>query len=602
MSTLSRDEQHWQAARTAWSSLVDARFDSQRGSADPTTLAASLHEADIELQVIQECLMLARRRRNAMARVCRLPFELLSRIFSYLQVAWKPARWKLTEDALDKWEARNGAIFRYASGWMAVTHVCSTWRQVAVNDSSLWCDIECQHIHPNYLSTILARSKGQMLTLASYLHADPGDENDQGSEINLRRPTSARIKNLDLTVIEWDTENSFVDAPLSTELSNLSQLRLAFIDSQDPPPADVLTATYPSKLRRLDITNYIPPLASTLLSNSLWLLKLRKPAGSPPAQTLTVSHLSHILPQLPKLRFLGLENILTMGTEDRALRPFSVPSSLKVLAVVSSAHEAVTSLVGRATLPPSTSVLVDLHSCPAPDAAVQISVDLFREARLDHNRAREMMLKDSCMRLCPWTSFSSGKLIAECLPFGSPFTIDSTRGAGYRDLQVTDAPRTQDILLEDMEATTAENIKLYLPHLPLSSVTAIAFLSTFDYVTSPDSWITHFSPARNVTHIFVVASQRVTSHYAGLCAALEVSDGQGFALFPRLETITIGHGMVPFGERIRPHPGLAALARTLESRRLGGSPIQEVRTSQSSQSMGDEWDVIRGLVKLSFVP
>ncbi|KAI0252264.1 hypothetical protein BJV78DRAFT_1124881, partial [Lactifluus subvellereus] len=59
-------------------------------------------------------------RRNALAPISLLPSELLAQIFHF--------------HALDEPSWSNRKSF----GWMKVTHVCRYWRQVALEDSSLW--------------------------------------------------------------------------------------------------------------------------------------------------------------------------------------------------------------------------------------------------------------------------------------------------------------------------------------------------------------------------------------------------------------------------------------------------------------------------------
>ncbi|VDB86818.1 unnamed protein product [Peniophora sp. CBMAI 1063] len=596
MSTSSPEDQQRLPARTVWSSLVDMRFDEQRDLAETGAHAITLQEADVELQVMQESLLLARRRRNSMASVLRFPEELLCRIFGYLQASWEPARWRMYQEDVEDWEARSSALTRYTSGWMAVTHVCSTWRQTSINDPALWCAVDCRHVHPRSLDTILARAKGRMLDITSSLYADPFESRNRGAEVSLNAATCARIEKLDLSVIGWESENEDIVAPLSSELPNLLELKLSFL-SDELPPGNVLTTTYPPKLMLLDVTDYPPPPDSTLLSHTLTSLKLRYSSAA--TYTLTITHLSQILSVLPNLQTCGLENVLCVGLEDEALQPFSVPSSLRVLTVVSSANDAMEVLTGHAVIPSSASVMIDLHTCVSPDAGLLVARNLFDEANLDQTRAQELILKDRCVRLCPW--YLDGSQVWVGSDLRSPdFTIDTVNPIGYRVLRITDIPSTG---FEEVEETdTVEDIRLYLRYLPLQSVTAIAF-DIFHRIGTADSWIANFSSARNVMHIYCMVADRVSDDFIGLCAALDSFDGQEFALFPRLKTITISfEGQPSLCERSHPHFAIVALTSVLKSRRLNNAPMQEVHVERFLESLlEEEWDEIRTLVELSSV-
>ncbi|KAH9969375.1 hypothetical protein BGW80DRAFT_630910 [Lactifluus volemus] len=86
-------------------------------------------------------------RRNALALISVLPPELLSRIFHFL-VLEEPS-WSTSESL----------------GWIKITHVCQHWRQVALEDSSLWTTISGYPESSDWITEMLARAKLAPLTI-----------------------------------------------------------------------------------------------------------------------------------------------------------------------------------------------------------------------------------------------------------------------------------------------------------------------------------------------------------------------------------------------------------------------------------------------------
>ena len=114
--------------REVWSSVISSRFDCLFS---PEARNGQLYErtelADIELEVLQQQIGVAKRLRNKTRRACQLPPEILGSIFMFAQEDWNPQR-TTTENR------RYARRFRtaYSLGWMTVLHTCSTWRQVSV--------------------------------------------------------------------------------------------------------------------------------------------------------------------------------------------------------------------------------------------------------------------------------------------------------------------------------------------------------------------------------------------------------------------------------------------------------------------------------------
>ncbi|KAF4606075.1 hypothetical protein EYR38_000120 [Pleurotus pulmonarius] len=97
---------------------------------------------------------LLRQQRNAdCSKTKHLPAEVLSRIFGSLAYC------------------RHG----YSSPlqWIAATHVCHTWRNIALNEPSLWTDFT--DVHPKWVREMFSRSKAAPLVLLQPRPLDPPD-------------------------------------------------------------------------------------------------------------------------------------------------------------------------------------------------------------------------------------------------------------------------------------------------------------------------------------------------------------------------------------------------------------------------------------------
>ncbi|KAI0280965.1 hypothetical protein BC826DRAFT_874013, partial [Russula brevipes] len=85
--------------------------------------------------------------RNTLAPVSVLPPEVLARIFHLVAFA-------------DSSGAETGSL-----RWIGVTHVCRHWRQVALDDSSLWARISSSRVRPTWVSEVLARARDAPLAI-----------------------------------------------------------------------------------------------------------------------------------------------------------------------------------------------------------------------------------------------------------------------------------------------------------------------------------------------------------------------------------------------------------------------------------------------------
>ena len=96
---------------------------------------------------VDAAMQLLRTVRNALAPVSLLPPEVLARVFRFLSLDEPPHSGKQN------------------LGWIRVTHVCQLWRQVALDDSSLWARISGVTTNTELVSEMLARARNAPLDI-----------------------------------------------------------------------------------------------------------------------------------------------------------------------------------------------------------------------------------------------------------------------------------------------------------------------------------------------------------------------------------------------------------------------------------------------------
>ncbi|KAI0289297.1 hypothetical protein BC826DRAFT_1107155 [Russula brevipes] len=114
----------------------------------PSTRAVALSTAD---RGIDAAMLLTRAlltHRNTLAPISILPPEVLARIFHLVALAMSS-------------RPKTEIFLR----WISVTHVCRHWRQVALDDSSLWARISGRLAKPTWISETLARARNAPLAI-----------------------------------------------------------------------------------------------------------------------------------------------------------------------------------------------------------------------------------------------------------------------------------------------------------------------------------------------------------------------------------------------------------------------------------------------------
>lgn len=258
---------------------------------------AHLYDAQIDAHFAQ--IRILRERRNAdCSQTRRLPQEIFSRIFGILRTSCYRSRYPHLE-------------------WKAVTHVCRTWRNSALNEPTLWTDFI--KVHPNWVREIFARSKAAPLRLCYRDCGYPSDVLDFIVEALVRSPE--RIK--ELRIFEYG-EHSFIDrlvkpAPflesLVVDFGTPVNLPLDFLAGVAPRLRSIkcngnlpLEASWLASLRSLDYSGVLHIKASWL--SKLTSLRLERGATC----SMSIDTLLSALENTPLLQCLRL--VASPGTDD----------------------------------------------------------------------------------------------------------------------------------------------------------------------------------------------------------------------------------------------------------------------------------------------
>ena len=116
---------------------------------DPSARDAAISTIDNGIDATRQFVHSLLIRRNALVPFSNLPSEILAQVFHRLV---------LEELPLSVSGIRN-------LGWVRVTHVCRHWRQVALNDPSLWAKITGITTNAKWISEMLVRAKNEPLDI-----------------------------------------------------------------------------------------------------------------------------------------------------------------------------------------------------------------------------------------------------------------------------------------------------------------------------------------------------------------------------------------------------------------------------------------------------
>jgi hypothetical protein len=130
---------------------IESRFNpnhSKTGCYDPSARVAAISTIDKGIDAARQFLRSLLACRNSLVPISVLPPEILARVFHFLVLKELPF---------------TGRERRKKLGWIRVTHVCRHWREVALDNSSLWAKIWAIPTNPKWISEMLARAKNAPL-------------------------------------------------------------------------------------------------------------------------------------------------------------------------------------------------------------------------------------------------------------------------------------------------------------------------------------------------------------------------------------------------------------------------------------------------------
>ncbi|KZV67371.1 hypothetical protein PENSPDRAFT_754962 [Peniophora sp. CONT] len=573
---------HRQSARDAWDVFLRSRFNAAVTGVDLL---------DVEIEVLQEQLSSARRQRNARNKACKLPAEVLTSIFMCAQTVWKPSKPRPKKP--DEGDALYGA------GWMVVTRVCSSWRNVALSTPSLWCDLDCLNLHPDSVMDIVSRSRALPLSLAIN-----GSASKAELEGWLCGPVNRRIKRLVITSCPRPNLFNWIML-LYPAMPSLEALKISLATERDSNPkhrllpAEFLAGSCPPRLMELHLQGVLCSWDSPLLSPTLTSLSL---ATNDVQDPLRPNKVINILVSLVNLRSLVLWNILPSDANNSDV-PLPVPKGLDNVDIRSY----------DASLDPGIPAFLAKHGA-RPETGVTVAARIARPDDTIVARTISLLFKTPESARRPYDMFISRGSIS--ISYAEPFPrrdwiIKPVRENFFRAPSGLSYFRHLDVIHPDDNTLVSK-----LSSLPQASLQALYVGSdAVQALGREDAWIRGFSSATNIT--------RVAGYYVELlgliCALSVVQDGESclenyFTLFPNLEVLVL-HASMPAGIRqvvimtdtitttIRSatKKNHVALLELLAVRKAHGKPVKELMVDKVMASW-DLWSMpaLRDATKVSF--
>ncbi|KZV59965.1 hypothetical protein PENSPDRAFT_760236 [Peniophora sp. CONT] len=591
---------HRTVTREAWRNAMQTRFDayafSDSSKHGDTSGRAGL--ADVELEILQEQLAFAKQQRNRATAACSLPPEVLGSIFSLAQAGWSPHGTSAKNEIVDQDDTSATFKTNYSMGWMCILHVCSSWRQVALTTLELWDELHCLDVHPQYIPTLLARSRLLPLTLVV-----------DGKDLLLdevKEPLPSRSW-LCLSVFRRTAGITFVnvsDHHLSPWLKKLChpmpQLRRLDITGQPTEeqsdesgpalPVDLFSREAP-ELTHVRLVDVGFSWTSALFARTIVLLSLTFNATCLTNRTIaesmpTLQQFSQIISSLTALEELELQAVFPVisptGTDAYTIE---FPRCFTKLALHAEDDfiKPCFSLLKHTTFPSQAIVTIDILTVEdfQPDVPALI-LQLF--GPVDTAIPRELWLSRYSIGMQyidrPQEDIITGRLTGS---FDSWTLFNmAVGGRGF-------------YLHQGNDDNDLPSLVSYLPTLPLRTLRTVTCASdSACFLTSPRVWLSTFKVAQDVENVSV--------EYDGalhLFEALAEMDDMGhFMLFPSLKMLALHTSKDTEKDEV----GTVELRSTLEvaitefllRRREQDTPVKVLVQYQMAE--WDVWDRIEDLV------
>ncbi|VDB88303.1 unnamed protein product [Peniophora sp. CBMAI 1063] len=625
-------DKHASAAREMWSSAIRSRFEVY--AANAPSHPDSRHRtalADRELRILQEQLALARKLRNKTTGPCRLPPESLALVFDMLQAQWKPTG----ATALDY--QSDGPQFEttYTSGWMAILHICSYWREVALSTSALWSRLDCLDLHPELIPTILIRSRGLPLTFridgSTTVHkfGRPCYSAPIPTSSWLYRPILRRLAHLEISNVPDEYLQSWLPTFRQSPMPLLRTICITgdtgVVEEEDDDhiarykaprsviPGDTFHRVAP-QLYQLYLREVRFSWTSSLFSRSVVELELGLwGEHEPDVQSCTPSEeqFQAALSSMPALKRLTLHAIFPPAPEDghdpEAIRLPDCFEHLDVTCNTIHSIESCMSFMGRIALPQTA--IRELNVFPpirhTGDDILETSAKKLFTAMDEDLPARELHLHEDTVALeigeRPLHSLLLQPLYPDdCDDWEAPLGGRHPGGHYLRlSYKIHDRP-----------------LEILIPLLSLATLQTIVCTPDRIYELTANDWTSTFGTAKTLQRLCLVYTEHLGELFDALCEVEQYEDGTPhFALFPTLSTLVLHKPQDidyphPFShmyknlqfpeEREELRKELAAsFLEALQIREMKGAPVKELYVGKG-MSGWEIWKHAEQLVTVTY--
>ena len=268
---------------------IDSRFKlnrSETGFHDPSARVATISTFDKGVDASRQFVRFLLTLRNSLMPISVLPPEILARVFHFL-----------VREEMSLYQ-------NVTLGWIKVTHVCQQWRQVALDDLSLWAKIWGTPVDAKWISERLVRAKNAPLDIELNVAELSTSETFLMIPPHLSHTRQLRFHNLSTYYSDYIREIFSCEAPALEHLEFGVNPNSPII-FQDLG-GNMLFKGHAPRLRTLSLEVAIP--WSLVPRGQLTQLKIASPEAYRSPGDL--NHLIDLLVNCPELQILVLESCL----------------------------------------------------------------------------------------------------------------------------------------------------------------------------------------------------------------------------------------------------------------------------------------------------
>ena len=314
---------------------------SKIGIHDPGAHVTAISTVDKGIDAARQLVRSLLTRRNALMPISRLPPEILARVFHLL----------VLEDPHFSGERK--------LDWIEVTHVCRHWRQVALDNSSLWARIPDIWKHTEWISEMLARAKNAPLDIESHAGARPSPEALLMIPPHLSHTRQLRFRNLSTLHSDSIREIFSWEAPALEHFELMVAEDLPQVITFPDLGGNMLFKGHAPRLRTFSLSQLVIPW-SLIPRGQLVQLKIAVPQEDVHSPG-DLNQLIDLLVNCPALEILALESCLSSQlTEFPHGRTIHLPHLSRLRLCGSTSR--IVNILKMIKLPPSAKLHLDCIS------------------------------------------------------------------------------------------------------------------------------------------------------------------------------------------------------------------------------------------------